>query len=164
MPRLLVIKQVHNAVGRITKLRTPPQVQEQVADSSMQPPAYMGEDKCIHTRLSVVRLISQIKNNGFEVDHTCINQNVFNTMGISMHDTTILLQEMCCMVGNPLLVHLCDEFSLVQYIDSGPWEGEEHLGVGVVGPVPNPDTMEDEERGSHGDPNQVDDGEPVTSD
>ena len=55
------------------------------------------------------------------------------------------------MAGNPLLVHLHEEFSLEQYIGTGPWEGEEHLGVEVVSPVPSLDTMEEAERGSHGD-------------
>ena len=131
---------------------------EQAATSSDNLLAYVGEDECTNTRLSVARLVDQIENEGFKVDHTHINQNIaLNVMGILMHNTAILLREMCCMVGNPLLVHLRDEFSLEWYINSGPWKGEEHLGVGVVSPVPNPDAMEEEECGSRSDPNQVDD-------
>ena len=62
-----------------------------------------------------------VENTGFEVEHSQVNQHVLlNAMGVSLHDTAILLREFIHMAGNPLLVHLCEEFSLEQYVDSGP--------------------------------------------
>ena len=133
-------------------------------DSSTNPLAYVGEDKCTHTWLSVVCLVDHIENAGFEVEHTQVNQHVLlNAMGMSLHDNTILLREFVCMAGDPLLVHLHNEFSLVWYVNHGPWDGEGHLGEGVVGQVPIPDVMKDE-CGSHGDPDQADIGEEAALD
>lgn len=80
---------------------------------SKAPLAYVGEDEHNHTCLSVAQLVNQIENKGFEVDHTHVNQNMLlNVMGILLHDAMILLWEMACMVGNPLLVHLAGGISL----------------------------------------------------
>ena len=52
--------------------------------SSEAPPVYMDEDKCIHTCLLAAQLVNQIKNGGFEVDHTHINENMMlNVLDIS---------------------------------------------------------------------------------
>ena len=112
----------------------------------MPPPTYKGEDKHSCTQLSVAWLVDCIEHQGLRVPHSVLSQNLLlNAMGFIPHDNTILLREhlreYVHMVGDPLLVHFPEEVDLSQYIRRGPWE---------------------EERGSHGDPDQAGDGTVVT--
>ena len=90
-----------NAVGcviRLIKL----QVQEQVGNSSGAPPDYEGRIMLDPTLLDMERLEAALEPGVFELSNTWVHQNlVLHHLGRSMHCSTILLCELCCMVGSP---------------------------------------------------------------
>ena len=90
-----------NAVGLVTRL-IKLQVQEQAEDSSGTPPDYEGRIALDRTLLDVERLEAVLETGGFELSNSRVHQNlVLHHLGHSMHRSTVLLQELCRMVGSP---------------------------------------------------------------
>ena len=90
-----------NTVGCITRL-THLQVQEQVANSSGDPPAYEGRIALDPTLLDMERLESALETGTFELSNSRVHQNlVLYHLSRSMRRSAVLLRELCHMVGNP---------------------------------------------------------------
>ena len=95
-------------VARLTRL----QVQEQVVDSSGEPPDYEGRIALDPTLLDVERLESALETGGFELSNSQVHQNlVLHHLGHSMRCSTVLLHELCRMVGSPYRPADLQEFS-----------------------------------------------------
>ena len=85
-------------VARLIEL----QVQEQAGDSSGAPPDYEGRITLDPTLLDVERLEAALETGVFELSNSRVHQNlVLHHLGRSMHCSTVLLRELCRMVGNP---------------------------------------------------------------
>ena len=139
-----------------------PQVQEQ-PDCSKAPPEYEGRltlDPILSDR---ARLFRALEAGVFELSNTQMHQNVvLHHLGSSMTESAIFLRELTAMVGRPYRVAVMEELSageLVQAVldHQGVATREEVVEdeeTGVVSTVEVPDLMEEDERGSHGDPDQ----------
>ena len=90
-----------NAVGRVARL-THLQVQEQAADSSGDPLDYEGRIALNPTLLDTEQLETALETGGFELSNSRVHQNlVLHHLGCSMRRSTVLLCELCRMVGSP---------------------------------------------------------------
>ena len=90
---------------------------------------------------------------GLQLLKMMVSQNLLlHSMGIALHDNAILLKEYICMVGNLFGVQFLEEVNLAVYVGHPP--------------TPEvPDTAEEEEEcGSHGDPDKVDLGKLLSLD
>ena len=77
------------------------QVQEQADGSSGAPPDYEGRIALDPTLLDVERLEAALETGGFELSNSRVHQNlVLHHLGCSMHRSTVLLRELCRMVGS----------------------------------------------------------------
>ena len=153
-----------NAVGLVTRL-IKLQVQEQAEDSSGTPPDYEGRIALDHTLLDVERLEAMLETGGFELSNSRVHQNlVLHHLGHSMHRSTVLLRELCRMVGSPYRpanLHKISWWDL-QWIEIERQAGwilvreeivEDNAGVisSVIVPTSEPvavDAMESSEEGS----------------
>ena len=89
-----------NTLGLVARLILL-QVQEQVADSSGDPPDYVGRIVLDPTLLDVGRLETALEAGVFELANTWVHQNlVLHHLGTSMHRSAIFLHEACRMVGS----------------------------------------------------------------
>ena len=89
-----------NTLGLVARLILL-QVQEQVADSSGDPPDYVGRIVLDPTLLDVGRLETALETGVFELANTWVHQNlVLHHLGTSMHRSAIFLREACHMVGS----------------------------------------------------------------
>ena len=95
-------------------------------------------------------LLTALETGRFELSNTQVNQNlVLHHLKHPMHTSMLFLKEACCMVGSPYRPADLQEIS---------WRDLE------MARRISPDAMEDTvERGSHSNPNQVDDGAERTS-
>ena len=134
-----------NAIGPVARL-IGLQVQEQGDDSSGAPPGYEGRLVLDPILLDQAHLITVLETGGFKLSNTQVHQNLLlHHLRASMHRSAILLQEICHMVGSPY--RLAD----LQEISWGDLQWVE------MARRASPNHMEEDEHGSHGDPNQVDD-------
>ena len=109
------------------------------------------------------RLFGALEAGAFELANTRTLQNVvLHHLGFSMTEVAIFLREMMAMVGRPYRVGVMEELSpgeLVRVVLAHQEiatreEVVEDEETGVVSTIEVPDLMEEDERGSHGDPDQ----------
>ena len=139
------------------------QVQEQVGDSSGDPPDYEGRIVLDPTLLDVERLETALETGVFELTNSWVHQNlVLHHLGRSMCRSAVLLQELCRMVGSPYHPANLHESSWqdLQWVEIERQVGqipvqeeivEDNAGVisSVIVPTSKPvDTMESSEEGS----------------
>ena len=75
-------------------------MQEQADDSSGAPPDYEGRIGLDPTLLDMERLVAALETGVFELSNTWVHQNLLlHHIGRSMSRSTILLRELCSMVG-----------------------------------------------------------------
>ena len=128
-------------------------VQGQVVDSSGTPLDYEGRIVLDTILLDRVCLIAALETGVFELSNTWVHQNlVLHHLGSSMHGSAILLREICHMVGSPYRPADLQEIS---------WQDLQWVEMARRALL---DAMEEIERGSHGNPDQADDGVERTSD
>ena len=71
-------------------------------DSFGAPPDYEGRITLDLTLLDVARLEAALETGVFELINSWVHQNlVLHHLGGSMHRSTVLLCELCCMAGSP---------------------------------------------------------------
>ena len=99
----------------------------------------------------------------FELANTRMHQNVvLHHLGSSMTKSAIFLRELTAMVGRPYRVAVMEELSAGELVRAalahqGVTTREEVVEdeeTGVVSTVEVPDSMEEDKRGSFGDPDQ----------
>ena len=109
------------------------------------------------------RLFGALEAGAFELTNTRTHQNVvLHHLGSAMTESAIFLWELTAMVGRPYRVGVMEELSLgelarVVLARQGIATREEVIEdeeTGVVSTIEVPDLMEEDERGSHGDPDQ----------
>ena len=149
-----------NAAGLVARL-TVLQIQEQPA-CSKPPPEYEGRLALDPILMDQVRLFGALEAGAFELSNTRTHQNVvLHHLGSSMTEAAIFLQELTAMVGRPYRVAVMEELSpgeLVRAVLAHQGvaiheEVAEDGETGVISTIEVPDLME-EDRGSHGDPDQ----------
>ena len=90
-----------NIAGLLAR-RSFPKVQEQVEDSSNNPPAYKGCNAPNPTLLDQERLCVVLEDGRYELANSHYHQNVvIHHLGSSMHEAAIFLRELARMVGSP---------------------------------------------------------------
>ena len=145
--------------GLVARL-TGPQIQEQAACSE-PPSVYEGQLALDPILLDQARLFGALEAGAFELTNTRTHQNVvLHHLGASMTELAIFLRELTAMVGRPYRIEVMEELSsgeLVQALLSREGiatreEVVEDEETGVISTIEVPDLMEEEERGSHGDP------------
>ena len=138
------------------------QVQEQ-PDCSDAPPAYAGRLALDPILLDRARLFGALEAGAFALSNTRMHQNlVLHHMGSAMTEAAIFLRELTGMVGRPYRVAVMEELSAGELMRAalarrGMTTREEVVEdeeTGVVSTVEVPDLTEEEERGSHRDPDQ----------
>jgi hypothetical protein len=137
-------------LGRLNVLK----VQEPVAGSSREPPAYEGRIALDPILLDRALLCTRLEAGGFELPFNRVSSNlVFHHLAGALHEMALLIREATAMVGRPFRPVSGSEMTLADLTFAG-----EPASTLI-------DRAEDEvERGSHGDPDQADTGEPATSD
>ena len=139
-----------------------PQVQEQPG-CSKAPPEYEGRLALNPILLDCTRLFGALEAGAFELANTRMHQNVMlHHLGSSMTESAIFLWELTAMVGRPYWVAVMEELSLGELVRAAlarqgvatREEVVEDKETGVVSTVEVPDLMEEDERGSFGDPDQ----------
>ena len=150
-----------NAVGHIASL-TRPQIQEQ-PDCSEPPLEYEGRLGLDPILMDRARLFGALEAGTFKLTNTRTHQNVvIHHLGSAMTESAIFLRELTNMVGRPYQVGVLEELSLGELARAvlarqGIATCEEVVEdeeTGVVSTIEVPDLMEEDSRGSHGDPNQ----------
>ena len=150
-----------NAVGHVANL-TGPQIQEQPACSE-PPPVYEGRLALDPILLDRACLFGALEAGAFELANTWTHQNVvLHHLGASMTESAIFLRELTAMVGRPYRIEVMEELSSGELVRAllareGIATREEVVEdeeTGVISTIEVPDLMEEEERGSHGDPDQ----------
>ena len=138
------------------------QVQEQPGCSEA-PPEYKGRLALDPILLDRARLFGALEAGTFELANTRMHQNVvLHHLGSSMTESAIFLRELMAMVGRPYRVAVMEELSAGELVRAAlarqgmatREEVVEDKETGVVSTIEVPDLMEDDERGSHGDPDQ----------
>ena len=151
---------VNNAglVARLTTL----QVQEQPG-CSKAPLEYKGRLTLDPTLLDRACLFGVLEAGTFELTNTRVHQNiVLHYLGSSMTELAIFLRELTAMVGRPYWVAVMEELSVGELVRAALARQEvatheevvEDEETGVVSTVEVLGLMEDDERGSFGDPDQ----------
>ena len=114
--------------GNLTRL----QVQEQAEDSSGTPPGYEGRIELDPILLDAERLVAALETGVFELRNTRVHQNLLlHHISRSMAQSTVLLQELCAMVGRAyrptgLLEIDWSDLNGVEFRRrEGPWPQEE---------------------------------------
>ena len=139
-----------------------PQVQEQPG-CSKAPSEYEGRLALDPILLDRARPFGVLEAGTFELTNMWMHQNlVLHNLGSSMTELAIFLRELMAMVGRPYRVAVMEELSmgeLVQAALAGQGvatheEVVEDKETGMVSTIEVPDLMEEEERGSFGDPDQ----------
>ena len=139
-----------------------PQVQEQ-PDCSEAPPEYEGRLALNPILLDHTRLFRALEAGVFKLSNTWMHQNVvLHHLGSSMTKLAIFLRELTAMVGRPYQVVVMEELSVGELVRvalacqgvATREEVEEDKETGMVSTIEVPDLMEEDERGSHGDPDQ----------
>ena len=138
------------------------QVQEQ-PDSSKAPLEYEGRLMLDPILLDHARLFRALEAGAFELSNTRVHQNVvLHHLRASMTESAIFLRELTAMVGRLYQVAVMEELSSGELV----WAALARQGMavceevvedeetGVVSTVEVPDLMEEDERGSFGDPDQ----------
>ena len=148
-----------NVVELVASL-TGPQIQEQPV-SSDPPRDYEGRLVLDPILLDHAHLFGALEAGAFELANTRTHQNVvLHHLGFSMTESPIFLRELTAMVGRPYPVEVMEELSpgelaravlACQGITTRE-EVVEDEEAGVISTIEVPDLMEEEERGSHGDP------------
>ena len=147
-----------NVVGLVTRL-IEIQVQEQADTSSGAPPDYEGRIVLDPTLLDVERLEAALETGVFELANSRVHQNlVLHHLRRSMCHSTVLLQELCRMVGSPYRPADLQEISWrdLQWVELERQAGRilaqeevvEDEVTGVVTTVVLPDWAESSEEGS----------------
>ena len=138
------------------------QVQEQPGCSEA-PPEYEGRLVLNPILLDRARLFGALEAGAFELANTRMHQNlVLHHLGSSMTESAIFLRELTGMVGRPYWVAVMEELSSGELVRAALARQEvatreevvEDEETGVVSTVEVPDLMEEDERGSFGDPDQ----------
>ena len=139
-----------------------PQIQEQPA-CSKPPPVYEGKLALDPILLDRARLFGALEAGAFELVNTRTHQNVvLHHLGASMTELAIFLRELTAMVERPYRIQPMEELSSGELVRAllareGVATREEVVEdeeTGVISTIEVPDLMEEEERGSHGDPDQ----------
>ena len=140
-------------VGLLARLNVP-KVPEPAVGSSSDPPAYEGRIALDPILLDRALLCTRLEAGGFELTFNRVISNlIFHHLVGSLHEMALLIREVTAMVGRPFRPVSGSEMTLADLTFMG------EPASTVI------DHAEDEvERGSHGDPDQVDTGEPATSD
>ena len=138
------------------------QIQEQRA-CSKPPLEYEGRLALDPILMDQAHLFGALEAGAFELANTRTLQNVvLHHLGSSMTESAIFLQELMAMVGRPYRVGVMEELSLGELEQAvlahqGITTHEEVVEdeeTSVVSTIEVPDLMEEDERGSHGDPDQ----------
>ena len=138
------------------------QVQEQPGCSEA-PPEYEGMLVLDPTLLDRARLFGALEAGAFELANTRLHQNlVLYHLGSAMTESAIFLRELSGMVGRLYRVAVMEELSVGELVRAAlacqgvatREEVVEDEETGVVSTIEVPDLMEEDERGSHGDPDQ----------
>ena len=139
-----------------------PQVQEQPGCSDA-PPEYEGWLALDPILLDRARLFGALEAGAFELTNTRMHQNlVLHHLRSSMTESAIFLRELTAMVGRPYRVAVIEELSAGELVRAAlarqgvatREEVVEDEETGVVSTIAVPDLMEEDERGSSGDPDQ----------
>jgi hypothetical protein len=144
---------VVNDVGRLARLNIP-KGPEPAVGSSSEPLAYEGRIALDPILLDRGLLCARLETGGFNLTFNRVNSNlVFHHLAGALHEMALLIREVTAMVGRPFRPVSGSEMNLADLMFAG-----EPASTLI-------DHTEDEaERGSHGDPDQADTGEPATSD
>ena len=142
-----------NDAGLLARLNVP-KVPAPAVGSSSGPPAYEGRIALDPILLDRALLCTRLEAGGFELPFNRVSSNlVFHHLAGVLHEMALLIREATAMVGRPFRPVSGSEMSLADLMFVG------EPASTVI------DRAEDEaERGSHGDPDQADTGEPATSD
>ena len=139
-----------------------PQVQEQPGCSEA-PPEYEGRLALDPILLDRAHLFGGLEAGAFELTNTRMHQNVvLHHLGSSMTESAIFLRELTDMVGRPYRAAVMEELSTGELVRAAlarqgvatREEVVEDEETGVVSTIEVPDLMEEDERGSFGDPDQ----------
>ena len=113
--------------------------------------------------LDRARLFGALEAGAFVLANTRVHQNlVLHHLGSAMTESAIFLRELAGMVGRPYRVAVMEELSAGELVRAAlarqgmvpREEVVEDEETGVVSTVEVPDLMEEDERGSHSDPDQ----------
>ena len=113
--------------------------------------------------LDCARLFGALEAGAFELTNTRMHQNVvLHHLRSSMTESAIFLWELTAMVGRPYRVAVMEELSVGELVRAalarqGVTTREEVMEdeeTSVVSTIEVPDLMEEEERGSFGNPDQ----------
>ena len=138
------------------------QVQEQLGCSEA-PPEYEGRLAPNPIILDRARLFGALEAGAFELSNTRMHQNiVLHHLGSSMTELAIFLRELTAMVGRPYRVAVMEELSLGELVRvalarqgvATREEVVEDKETGLISTVEVLDLMEEDKRGSFGDPDQ----------
>ena len=150
-----------NVAGLVPRLMRP-QIQEQPGCSEA-PPEYKGRLALDPILLDRARLFGALEAGAFELSNTRMHQNVvLHHLGSSMTESAIFLRELTAMVGRLYWVVVMEELSAGELVRAALArqgvatceEVVEDKETGVISTVEVPDLMEEDERGSFGDPDQ----------
>ena len=139
-----------------------PQVQEQPGCSEA-PLEYEGRLALDPILLDRARLFGALEAGAFELTNTWMHQNVvLHHLGSSMTESAIFLRELTAMVGRPYRVAVMEELSAGELVRAAlarqgvatREEVVEDEETGVVSTIEVLDLVEEDERGSFGDPDQ----------
>ena len=140
-------------VGRLARLNVP-KVPEPAVGSSSNPPAYKGRIALDPILLDCALLCTRLETGGFDLVFNQVNSNlVFHHLAGALHEMALLIREATAMVGRPFRPVSGDQMSLADM-----------TFLAVPGSTLIDRAEDEAERGSHGDPDQADTGEPATSD
>ena len=130
---------------------------------SEAPPEYKGRHAFDPILLDQAHLFGALEAGMFELANTRTHQNVvLHHLGSSMTEFVIFLWELTAMVGRPYRVAVMEELSMGELVRAalahqGVTTREEVMEdeeTSVVSTIEVPDLMEEEERGSFGNPDQ----------
>ena len=161
MLQLQVIKWVVNDAGLVARLMSH-QLQEQ-HNSSEAPLEYVGLHELDPILLDRARLFRALEAGAFGVSNTQTHQNlVLHHLGSSMTESAIFLRELTAMVGRLYWIAMLEELSSGELVQAAlacrgiatREEVVEDKETGVVSTIEVLDLMEEDERGSFGDPDQ----------
>ena len=126
-------------------------------------PEYEGRLALDPILLDRTCLFRALEAGAFKLANTRVHQNVvLHHLGSSMTESAIFLRELTAMVGRPYWVAMMEELSAGELVQvalarQGVATREEVVEdeeTGVVSTVEVPDLMEEDKRGSFGDPDQ----------
>jgi hypothetical protein len=144
---------VVNGAGLLVKFSVP-KVSEPAVGSSNDPPAYEGRIVLDPILLDRALLCAQLETGGFELVFNQTNSNlIFHHLAGMLHEMALLIREATAMVGRPF-----------RPVSGGEMSLEDLTFLAAPGSTAVDRAEDEEERGSHSDPDQVDTGELATSD